>query len=135
MSFQCKGHIFQLHMRQLMAKGNGNHNLPLFLVFIFPLFSFLAVFLVVSTGGVVLDIKDNYPSSSSIKKVFVLNFCAFHAKGAVKSILFMCLWFLFAIWKIWNLDDGIRFPGFLPKKPNLTESVRSGLNQFSVRFG
>jgi len=34
-----------------MAKGNGNHNLPLFLVFIFPPFSFLAVFLVVSIGG------------------------------------------------------------------------------------
>jgi aquaporin NIP len=25
-------------------------------------------------GGVVLDIKDNYPSSSSIKEVSVLNF-------------------------------------------------------------
>jgi len=48
-------------------------------------------------GGVVLDIKDNYPSSSSIKKVYVLNFCAFHAKGAARSIFFLCLCFLFAI--------------------------------------
>ncbi|KAJ6963483.1 hypothetical protein NC652_001951 [Populus alba x Populus x berolinensis] len=48
-------------------------------------------------GGVVLDIKDNFPSSSSIKKVSVLNFCALHAKGAVKSIFFLCLCFLLAI--------------------------------------
>ena len=33
-----------------------------------------------------------------------------------------------------NLDDGIRFPGFLPKKPDLTEPDRFGLNRFSVRF-
>ena len=34
-----------------------------------------------------------------------------------------------------NLDDGIRFPGFLPKKPDVTEPDRFGLNRFSVRFG
>jgi len=44
--------------------------------------------------GVVLDIKDNYPSSSSIKKVSVLNFCAFHAKGAVNPSSFCVCVFL-----------------------------------------
>jgi hypothetical protein len=83
-------------------------------------------------GGVVLDIKDNYPSSSSIKKVSVLNLCAFHAKGVVKSIFFICLCFPC---HMKNLDDEIRFPGFLPKKPDLTELDRFGLNRFSVRFG
>ena len=84
-------------------------------------------------GGVVFDIKDNYSSSSSIKKVYVLNFCAFHAKSAVKSIFFFVP--VFSPCHMKNLDDGIRFPGFLPKKPNLTEPVWSGLNRFSVRFG
>jgi len=41
-----------------------------------------------------LDIKDNYPSSSSIKKVSVLNFCAFHAKGAVNPSSFCVCVFL-----------------------------------------
>ena len=37
---------------------------------------------------------------------------------------------------IWgSLDDGIRFPGFLSKKPDLTEPDQFGLNQFSIRFG
>jgi len=34
-----------------------------------------------------------------------------------------------------NLDDGIKFPGFLPKKPDLTELDQFGLNRFLVRFG
>jgi hypothetical protein len=83
-------------------------------------------------GGVVLDIKDNYSSSSSIKKVYVMNFCAFHANGAVKSIFFLCLCFSC---HMKNLDDGIRFSGFLLKKPDLTEPDWFGLNRFSVRFG
>ena len=33
------------------------------------------------------------------------------------------------------MPDGIRFPGFLPKKPDVTEPDRLGLNRFSVRFG
>ena len=45
-------------------------------------------------GGVVLDIKNNYPLSSSIKKVSVLNFCAFHAKGAVNPSSFCVCVFL-----------------------------------------
>jgi aquaporin NIP len=51
-------------------------------------------------GGVVLDIKDNYPSSSSIKEVFVLNFFVpFMQKGCKIYLLSvqLCLCFLLAI--------------------------------------
>ncbi|KAJ6886789.1 hypothetical protein NC651_027214 [Populus alba x Populus x berolinensis] len=83
-------------------------------------------------GGVVLDIKDNFPSSSSIKKV-CLEFLCLSCKRCCKIHLFPVPVFSPCYMK--NLVDGIRFPGFLPKKPDLTEPVWSGLNRFSVRFG
>jgi len=33
-----------------------------------------------------------------------------------------------------TIHDGIKFPGFFPKKPDLTELDRFSLNRFPVRF-
>jgi hypothetical protein len=67
-------------------------------------------------GGVVLDIKDNYPSSSSIKEVSVLNFSVpFMQKGCKIYLLSvrLCLCFLLAICKIRMI--GLGFSVFFPK--------------------
>jgi hypothetical protein len=39
--------------------------------------------------------------------------------------------------EFWVGGSGLefRFPGFFPRKPDLTELDRFGLNQFSVQFG
>jgi hypothetical protein len=58
-----------------------------------------------------------------------LNLCAFHAKGAVKSIFFLCLCFLLAIWKIWMM--GLGFPVFCKK----TRFNQTGPVRFEPVFG
>jgi len=67
-------------------------------------------------GGVVFDIKDNYPSSSSIKEVSVLNFSVpFMQKGCKIYLLSvrLCLCFLLAKCKIRMI--GLGFSVFFPK--------------------
>ena len=87
-------------------------------------------------GGVVFDIKDNYPSSSSIKEVSVLNFSVpFMQKGCKIYLLFCAAVPVFSPCHMQNPNDRIRFLGFFSKKPDLTEPDQFGLNRFSVRFG